>query len=155
MDRSQQAELKILIVDTDGCLERAYQIADDIFGRVMQKRGKTSRPRQARPQFLNEALDHHAMLRNRKRVRASGLAVPARNPGKAMGDIFDFHVERRRIEEIEPAPAEHALPRASVFCRWGRHGYLEIKELANVSVLQSHGVWSLQIKKTRTLRRSG
>src|SRR5689334_14078435 len=45
-------------------------------------------------------------------MRAAGLAVPARHPRQAMGDIFDFDVERRGVEQIEAASREHALPGA-------------------------------------------
>lgn len=31
-----------------------------------------------------------------------GLAVPASDPGKPMGNIFDFDIERGWIKEVEP-----------------------------------------------------
>src|SRR5262249_47991119 len=37
--------------------------------------------------------------------------VPARHAGEAMSNVFDLDVERRRIEEIEPAARQHPLPR--------------------------------------------
>jgi hypothetical protein len=40
------------------------------------------------------------------------LAVPARHPGKPVGDVLDLDVERRGVEEIEPAARQHALPGA-------------------------------------------
>ena len=43
---------------------------------------------------------------------AVGLAVPAGDAGKPMSDVLDLDVERRGIEQIEPAPAQHALPGA-------------------------------------------
>src|ERR1700674_3681670 len=45
-------------------------------------------------------------------MRAAGLAVPARDPRQAMGDIGDFDVQRRGIQEIEPPPRQHPLPDA-------------------------------------------
>src|SRR5262249_19135063 len=40
-----------------------------------------------------------------------GLSVPARHAGEAVGNILDLDVQRRRIEEIEAAARQHALPR--------------------------------------------
>jgi hypothetical protein len=39
-----------------------------------------------------------------------GLTVPAGDPRQPMRDIFDFNVEGRRVQQVEPAAAEHALP---------------------------------------------
>ena len=43
---------------------------------------------------------------------ADGLAVPARHPGEAVGDVLDLDVERGGIEQVEPAARQHALPGA-------------------------------------------
>jgi CRISPR/Cas system CSM-associated protein Csm4 (group 5 of RAMP superfamily) len=43
------------------------------------------------------------MLRHRKWVITLGLAVPARDAGKAVGDVGKFHIERRGVENIEPS----------------------------------------------------
>ena len=53
-------------------------------------------------------------------MRAAGLAVPARDAGEAMRDVLDLDVERRGIEQIEPAARQHALPGAG---RGGRLGH--------------------------------
>src|SRR5690606_1181841 len=50
------------------------------------------------------------MLGNREGMVADGLAVPARDPGQAEGDVLDLNVERRGIQDVEPAAGEHALP---------------------------------------------
>ena len=42
---------------------------------------------------------------------AAGLAVPAGDEGEAVGDVLDLDVERRGVEQVEPAPREHPLPR--------------------------------------------
>src|SRR5581483_10315924 len=64
------------------------------------------------------------MLRHRINVRAGGLAVPARHPGKPVGDVLDLDIERGGVEQIEPSTRQHALPgarrRAGVsFLQWG------------------------------------
>ena len=43
---------------------------------------------------------------------ADRLPVPARDAGEPMGDVLDLDVERRGVEEVEPAPGEHPLPGA-------------------------------------------
>ncbi len=52
------------------------------------------------------------MLGDREGVRALGLAVPARHPGQAMGDVLDLDIQRAGLQQIEPAAAQHALPGA-------------------------------------------
>jgi hypothetical protein len=52
------------------------------------------------------------VLGNREGVLALGLSVPARNARKSVGDVFDLDVERRRVEQVEPPSAQHALPGA-------------------------------------------
>src|SRR5712691_8166375 len=52
------------------------------------------------------------MLRHRVDVRAFGLSVPARDARKTVRDVGDLDVERGRVEQVEPAPREHALPGA-------------------------------------------
>src|SRR5262249_41465072 len=56
-------------------------------------------------------LGQQSVLRYREDVVAVGLSVPARHTGEAVGNILDLDVQRRRIEEIEPAARQHALPR--------------------------------------------
>ena len=49
-----------------------------------------------------DILDHQAVLGDGEGVVAGGLAIPARHTGKAVGDIAEFDIERRRVEKIEP-----------------------------------------------------
>ena len=82
----------------------------------MQKRHLHVAGRRIRAHAAENRLDDEAVLGDGKGVIAARLAVPAGNAGKTMGDIGNFHVERRRIEQIEPPPGEHALPGARTFC---------------------------------------
>ena len=52
------------------------------------------------------------MLRDREGVVAEGLSVPARDAREPVRDVLDLDVERRRIEKIETAARQHALPGA-------------------------------------------
>ena len=52
------------------------------------------------------------MLGDGESVLALGLAIPARDPRQAMGDVLDLHIQRRGVEQIEAAPAQHPLPGA-------------------------------------------
>ena len=45
-------------------------------------------------------------------VGAQGLAVPARHPRESMGDVGNLDVERGGVDQVEPPPRKHALPRA-------------------------------------------
>src|SRR5215467_1164951 len=58
------------------------------------------------------------MLGHRKSVLAVGLPIPTGDASKPVGDVLDLDVERRRVEQVEPSPAQHALPRPrSGVCR--------------------------------------
>ena len=64
------------------------------------------------------------MLRDREDMRADGLAVPARDAREPMRDVLDLDVERGRIEQIEPAARQHALPGAGTLCGASWRGLL-------------------------------
>ncbi len=49
---------------------------------------------------------------------ADGLAVPAGHAGQAVGDVLDLDVQRRGVEQVEPAARQHALPGARAPWRW-------------------------------------
>src|SRR6478736_5541191 len=59
-----------------------------------------------------DGLYEEAVLGHREGMVAGGLAVPAGDPGKPMGDVLDLDIEGRRIEQIKTAPAQHTLPSA-------------------------------------------
>src|SRR5947209_17747738 len=109
MDRRQKARLNRFIRIPDRRLERRDHVSDDVFRGVVQQKRKPALAAQScglTCQYVRE----QAMLGNRENMRAFGLAVPARNACKAMGDVFDLDIERRGVEQIEPPSGEHALP---------------------------------------------
>src|SRR5262249_35807237 len=58
------------------------------------------------------------MLGHRESVLAIGLPIPTGDASKPVGDVLDLDVERRGVEQVEPSPAQHALPGArSGVCR--------------------------------------
>ena len=59
-----------------------------------------------------DRLDQKRVLGDREDVLADGLAVPAGDPREPMRDVLDLDVERGRVEEIESAAGQHALPGA-------------------------------------------
>ncbi len=59
-----------------------------------------------------QRLDEERVLRDREDMAPLGLAIPARRAGKPMRDVLDLDIERRRVEKIEPASGQHALPGA-------------------------------------------
>jgi hypothetical protein len=68
------------------------------------------------------AVETHALVRDQfreERMLGDGenvgtfrLAVPARHARKPVGDVLDLDIERGGIEQIKPAPRQHALPGA-------------------------------------------
>ena len=45
----------------------------------------------------------------------NGLAVPSRHKGQPMGDVFQFNIHRRWIQQIQSTPRKHPLPSARLF----------------------------------------
>src|SRR5215207_570425 len=79
--------------------------------RLRHGAGRSVALRQAIPDVAPaERFDQQRVLRHREDVLPDSLPVPARDAREAMGDVFDLDVQRRGVEEIEPAPREHALP---------------------------------------------
>ena len=112
MDCRQKPVFEFLVVEPDGGLERADEIADHIFGRIVQQRHQPGLARQPRLELGRQPLDQHAMLGHGEGVIASGLPVPARDTRQTVGDVLDLDIQRRGIEQVEPASAQHALPGA-------------------------------------------
>src|SRR5258708_28859048 len=112
MDGAREPVLECLVIQSHRGLERADQISDDIFRRVVQQRRQSQRPRSPGFELMHKALHQHAMLGYRKCAIPFGLAVPARHPGEPMGDVLDFDVQRRGVEQIKAPAAQHALPRS-------------------------------------------
>ncbi len=83
-------------------LEGRDHVADDEFRRVVQERRKFPFRRPTRLKQRAKLLNDERMLRHVEWQIAFRLAVPARDPGEAMGDVFDFDVDRGGIKEIEP-----------------------------------------------------
>jgi len=89
------------VTGTGGGGDRFVSVAPDMGGEPIAPAGPASR----------DLLRQQGVLRHRENMIAAGLSVPARHPGESMSDVLDLDVERRRIEEIEPAARQHALPR--------------------------------------------
>ena len=53
-----------------------------------------------------------APLSGGKGVLALGLSIPTGDTGEAVGDVLNLDVERGRIEQVETASGQHALPGA-------------------------------------------
>src|SRR3990167_3134572 len=86
------------------------------------------------------------MLGHRVDVGAFGLAVPARDARQAVRDVLDLDVERRGVEQIEPAARQHALPGAR---RCRPLGFRRGAWLAHVMRLASlvHSEWRWQVTR--------
>ena len=77
----------------------------------MQENAEAACPIEARA-LARDGFDQERMLGHREDVRALGLPIPTGNAREPMRDVGDLDVERRGVEQVEPAPREHALPGA-------------------------------------------
>ncbi len=107
----KQALFHRLVGIADHRLERRDHVADHIFRRVVQK-DREPQPVVDRALLARQRIDQQRVLRDRKDMRAVGLAVPARHPRDAMRDVLDLDIERGGVEQVEPSPRQHALPGA-------------------------------------------
>ena len=80
-----------------------------------------------------DRLDQQRVLRDREDMRAHGLAVPARDAGEPVRDVLDLDVERRGIEQVEPAARQHALPGAADGSCADRRGFVGVRVSAVAS----------------------
>jgi hypothetical protein len=115
MDCGEQSVLEIFVVDSDRRFEGAYQIADHVFGSIVQQGCKADWRTQTWAQIRDEPFDQQTVLRDRERMCTAGLPVPSCQPRKTVCDIGNLDVERRWIEQVESSPAQHALPGARWF----------------------------------------
>src|SRR5215475_8700257 len=111
MNRLQQAMFNGLVGAADYHLERRDHVADHVFGGIVEQQCKGQSAIASAAATARNLLGQQSVLRYREDVVAVGLSVPARHTGEAVGNILDLDVQRRRIEEIEPAARQHALPR--------------------------------------------
>src|SRR5262245_43712583 len=110
MHGGEQALLDALVVAANDRFERRDHVADHILWRVMQQDREHGAVGGSRLDRCRDGVDEQAVLRYRENRRPLGLAVPARHPRQAVGDVLDLDVEGRWVEEIEAAPRQHALP---------------------------------------------
>ena len=104
MDRGEQLLLEFLVVERERSLERADQVADDIFGRVVDQGSEAIAAVETGRKRTCDSLDEKAVLGHREGVIAGRLAVPAGDPGEPVGDVLDLDVEWRWIQEISLRP---------------------------------------------------
>ncbi len=117
MHRGGQPGVKLAILRPDRGFYRAYHVTDHIFRRIMQKCRQLPARGNSRILPAEDFLNQKGMFGHRIGPVAPGLSVPARHEGQAMGDILDLDVHRGRVQQIQPATRQHALPGAGLFHR--------------------------------------
>ncbi len=117
VDRGLQPLLEGLVVDAERRLEGRDHVADHIFGGVVQQGGQAPARLHVRPDMGEDLLDDDRVLGDREGVLADGLAVPARDPGQAVGDVLDLYIHGRGVEQVQPAARQHPLPGAGLRLR--------------------------------------
>src|SRR5262249_32986198 len=129
-NRLKQLALEGFVVKRQGRLERAYQIADHVFRRIVDESRKPVASIELGGERARNGFDQEGMLRDRKSMIADCLAVPTRDPRETVRDILDLDVERRRVQQVQPASAQHTLPGPRGWRGKPRHGlaYLRAAE---------------------------
>ena len=112
MDGFQKPVLDRLVVTANHRLERRDHVAHHIFRRIVQQGYHLLARRKLRIEPQMNVEHQQRMLGDGKGMIAPGLAVPAGNARKSLGNVLDLHIERRGFEQIEPAARKHALPGA-------------------------------------------
>src|SRR5919197_3001096 len=123
MDGDEEARLYRLVGIADHGLERRDHVADHVFRGIVEENAEAARTVEARA-LARDRFDQERMLGDGEDVRAFGLPIPAGNPRETVRNVGDLDVERGRVEQVEPAPRQHALPGARLFsrARWLRCG---------------------------------
>src|SRR3546814_20288390 len=91
-------------------LERRDEVADDVLGGIVQHGREAVARRQPRLQPPGNVVHQQAVLRHREGGFAGGLAVPARDAGKAARDVLPLAVARRGCAQVPPPAEKHPLP---------------------------------------------
>ena len=120
VDRPHEPRLDPPVVAADRRLERRDQVADHVFGAVVEQRREFFPRRRLRVGGGEQRLDEKRVLGDREDLRPPGLAVPARDAREPMGDVADLDVERRRVDDVEPPPRQHPLPGAAAGAHAGK-----------------------------------
>src|SRR5690606_23616129 len=100
----------------DDRLEWGDHVADHVFWRIVQQGHQALLRARFRHEAAEDVLDKDRVLRDGEGVVALCLPVPACNARKPMRDVGYLDIERGRIEQVQTAAGEHALPGA----RWSQ-----------------------------------
>ena len=103
MDRRLQALLDDFVGVADHRLEGRNHVADDEFRRIVQQDRQRQPGVDAAGLPPRDRIDQQGVLCDRKNMLADGLSVPPRHPREPVSDVLNLDIERRRIEQIEPA----------------------------------------------------
>src|SRR5262245_278110 len=142
MDRREQARFHRLVGVADDRLEWRYHVADHVFRGIVQQNAQTRCPVEPRAR-ARDRFDQQRMLGDGQDVRALGLPVPAGDAREPVRDVGDLDVERGRVEQIEPAPGQHALPSAECL---GRYWPLRLcRHRAQRPASAANGAWRWQL----------
>ena len=104
IDCADQPVLDLLVVAAHRRLEGRDDVAHHVLGRIVEERIEP-RLGTGRGVLRREDLEHQdRMLRDRERIVALGLPIPARHSRQPVRDIAELDVERRGIEDSSRRP---------------------------------------------------
>ncbi len=110
MHRRHQARIHCLVSRPHRRLDGRDHIPDHIFRRVVQKRRQPPFHRRFRRDHPVNPFHQNRVFRHRIGKLANRLPVPARHECQPVGDILDLDIQRRGVQQVEPAPRKHPLP---------------------------------------------
>ncbi len=103
MDRGGQSCIQVLVSGSDGGFDRADHVADHIFRGIVQQGRQLPFGRDARRHPAEQCFHQKRMLGHRIGMITARLPVPARDEGKAVGNILDLDIDRGWIQQVKTA----------------------------------------------------
>ncbi len=95
--------IQLSVFGANRCFDGAYHVADHIFRRIVQKCCQLPARGNSRILAAKNLFHQQRMFCHRIGPVALGLTIPPRDKGQPMGNVFDFDVHRRRVEQVQSA----------------------------------------------------
>jgi hypothetical protein len=109
--RFQEPVLEGLVVEADGGLEGADEVADHVLRRIVQQSCELPALFPLRIERARNLLDEHRVLGDGECVvTAMSGRSSARHARQSVRDVLDGDIVRRGREQVEAATREHPLP---------------------------------------------
>ena len=101
-NRFRQSIFQRFVSGSNSVLYRRNHISDHEFRRVVKQCRQTPLGCAIRLKLNEDFFDEQGMLGNAIGIVSFCLTIPSRDKGKPVRNVFDFYVEWRRVEQIQP-----------------------------------------------------